>query len=270
MRWLILLILLGVGVITVLEGIRKSEMDAWVAKQVGVLELQVPLNMRNMATGSGHVRELFQQNSVEEKQIQALMLRESLEQQSSVRIWSLGNVSQATATAYGVDQLHHFVNGYLLGFMPFHTDQAWVPLYTLANKLNYQLDHFQYPGTPEVWQNSVQAFFNTRGDCEDHALILADWLIGLGIEARVVMGTYKEAGHAWVVAYKDGSEYVLEATGKQKQTSWRHYPLASLATDYHPQYMFDRDFFWVNTGSPYTTRYSGERWVKVSQYIPAL
>ena len=58
------------------------------------------------------------------------------------------------------------------------------PLYTLAQRKRYQLDAKQYAGRSEVWQTSRQAFFYPRGDCEDHAIALADWLIEMGEDAR--------------------------------------------------------------------------------------
>ena len=67
----------------------------------------------------------------------------------------------------------------------------------------------------EIWQNSRQAYLHTRGDCEDHAIILADWLIALGHDARVVLGNHRGGGHAWVVLFQDGREMILEATSKK-------------------------------------------------------
>jgi len=181
--------------------------------------------------------------------------------------WHWQGIKKVTASAPGLDKAHHFVNSYLVGFSPFYTEHLWVPLYTLAMRKRYEYDHIQYSSYNEVWQNSRQAFYYTRGDCEDHALILADWLISLGHDARVVVGAYKGGGHAWVVLFKDGSEYLLEATSKRKQRNTDSYKLASLQTDYQPQYQFNRNKFWFNTGSINTTRYSGESWIFKSRFI---
>ncbi len=176
--------------------------------------------------------------------------------------------SQATASAMGVDRAHHIVNAYLVGFMPFATDNLWVPLLTLAQRKRYQYDHLQYWGAQDVWQTSAQAFVRTRGDCEDHALALADWLIGLGEDARVVVGHHRNTGHAWVVLFKQGQEYLFEATQKQGLQAQLKYPLAALMTDYRPRFMFNRDSFWTNTGSSYTTSYGSKAWVRKSRYRP--
>lgn len=180
--------------------------------------------------------------------------------------WGSKDKTATIASALGLDDLHHFVNSYLIDYMPFYTDKNWVPLYVLATRKRYQYDHLQYSGLTDVWQNSKQAFKQTRGDCEDHAIVLADWLISLDIDAHVVLGKYKKEGHAWVVVFKDGKEYLLEATGKKKLTRWSSYRLAGRETDYHPKYQFNRDDFWINTGSQYTVKYSGANWTRASTF----
>jgi predicted transglutaminase-like cysteine proteinase len=203
-----------------------------------------------------------------EKQIhQHFQTRSRNEMTAGVAYWSFQKNPPVTASAFGTDYLHHFVNHYLVGYAPFHTNNIWMPQYTISMRLKYQLDAQQYGGFKEVWQNSREAFINTRGDCEDHALALTDWLIEMGIDARVVLGTYKKEGHAWVVAFLDDKVFLLESTSKQKNKSWRHYPLAKFETNYHPQYMFNREYFWLNTGSRYTTRYKGNNWVKKSRFF---
>ena len=161
---------------------------------------------------------------------------------------------------------HRLVNSYLEGYYPYSVDNPMIPLFVLAQRKQYQLDADQYKGREEVWQTSREAFSFSRGDCEDHALILADWLIAMGEDARVVLGDYKGGGHAWVVLFKDGKEFLLEATRKAGVGRNRPYPLASLHSDYHPQLMFNRSEFWENKGSRYTTRYSGNSWRLQSRY----
>jgi len=189
------------------------------------------------------------------------------EMTSGVAYWSFQNNPPVTASAFGTDYLHHFVNHYLVGYAPFQTESIWMPHYTISMRLKYQLDAQQYGGFKEVWQNSREAFLNTRGDCEDHALALSDWLIEMGIDARVVLGSFKKEGHAWVVVFLKNKVFLLESTSKQKNKSWQHYPLAKFETNYHPKYMFNREYFWLNTGSSYTTRYEGGAWVKKSKFF---
>lgn len=180
--------------------------------------------------------------------------------------WTWHGVKNATASAYGLDRKAHFVNSYLVDYQPFEAKYLWEPLYTLATVKKYQYDHLQYSGILEMWQNSRQAFYYPRGDCEDHALILADWLISMNEDARVAVGTYKGGGHAWVVLFKNGSEYLLEATSKKKKKT-DVFPLAVLQTDYTPQMMFNRSNFWV-CKAKHTTKYSGSGWKLMSVFYP--
>ena len=192
--------------------------------------------------------------------------RKALLDQAHFSTWRWRGRTEVAASAQGLDHLHHFVNSYLVGFKPFDTDKIWVPLYALAQKKQYQYDHLQYSGLADVWQNSIQAFYYTRGDCEDHAIALADWLIEMGCHARVVLGDYNGNGHAWVILFHEGQTYLLEATNKRRMKSLKHYPLAQLARGYHPRFQFDRQGFWVNTGSAFTYRYTGEHWVLRSRF----
>jgi len=188
-----------------------------------------------------------------------------LGQELSSLIWSTRDGKAAIMATKAVNRFFYFVNSYLIGFQPFKAKNNWLPLYTIAQRKTYQLDSVQY-GDKEVWQNSAQAYANLRGDCEDHAILLADWLIAEGIEARVVIGTYNGSGHAWVVSFVDGNTFLLEATKKRVGKSWNHYPLASLASGYQPEFMFDREFFWVNNGNTQTSNYSGQQWVKTAKF----
>ena len=82
-----------------------------------------------------------------------------------------------------------------------------------------------------------------------------------------VVGDMDGNGHAWVVLLKNGREYLLEATRKNRINRNSAYPLTSLHRDYHPEYMFNREFFWENTGTKYTTDYSSGQWRKRSQVL---
>lgn len=219
-----------------------------------------------IANATGVVHVLRSDAIFTEPQIQKYIDSYAKEHYSSFMLWNDDKANVVTGSALGLDNKHHFSNSYLIGFAPFEADKMWIPLYTLSKKLTYQYDEKQYNGLLDVWQNSKQAFFNTRGDCEDHAIALSDWLIEMGFDARVAVGTYKSEGHAWVIVFKEGKEYLLEATEKSKSAVWTNYPLARLQSNYRPEYMFNREYFWVNSGSRYTTRYSGNHWRKVSRY----
>lgn len=181
-----------------------------------------------------------------------------------ISIWTVSGDRHAFATAPGFDRIHHFVNAYLEGYAPFEAENIFTPLQTLARVKTYQFDHLDATGHQELWQTSREAFYYTRGDCEDHALALADWLMEMGEDARVVSGDYRGEGHAWVILFKNGKEYLFEATDKRR--AMRQLSLASMHPDYQPRWMFNRDYFWYNTGSPRTVKYSGRKWKRKSRY----
>jgi hypothetical protein len=212
-------------------------------------------------TFGGSVQVLDSEQEIDEPLVHR-MLRE--DGRDSTITWSFGNVKHSFATAPGVDRLHHFVNAYLEGFAPFKANNIFTPLYTLAKVKTYEYDRLNLTGHRELWQSSRQAFYYKRGDCEDHALALADWLIEMGEDARVVAGSVDNVGHAWVILFKDGKEYLFEATSKQPNL--RQLSLASMHPDYHPKWMFNREYFWYNTGSARTVRYQSDRWQRRSRY----
>lgn len=162
-----------------------------------------------------------------------------------------------TTVAPGFDQRHHFANAFLVGYVPYRDVEPWVPLVALARAKAYAFDHDQFPGRMEIWQTSREAFFYPTGDCEDHAIAVADWLIGLGHDARVVIGRMKGEGHAWVVLHDGGRTYLLETTSKRPGQAL---PLASRHPEYQPEAMFNRDTYWVNAGPTLTTDYRGPHW----------
>ncbi len=215
---------------------------------------------------AGHVEVEGVMRVLTEKHIHRF-LRQDRRSANFSHIWAWGGVSRATMTALGIDRMHHFVNSYLVGYQPFESQRIWVPLYTLGLRKRYEYDHLQYSGLKDVWQNSRQAYYYTRGDCEDHAMILADWLIEMGIDARVVLGRHKEQGHAWVVFMRNGKVFLLEATSKKKSRRSGAIPEAAVMVHYHPMYQFNRDSFWVNTGSQFITRYTGPLWKRNSRFV---
>ena len=205
-----------------------------------------------------------------EEMIHARLRKVKADRRDNFYTWKWRNRLEITASAMGLDRRHHFANSYLVGFQPFDTDEIWIPLYTLATRKTYQYDHLQYSGLADVWQNSSQAHYYRRGDCEDHSIALADWLICLGKDARVVLGHFKGNGHAWVVLIHGDQEYLLEATGKKRLKSIQNYPLAKLMKGYQPKFQFNRNEFWVNKGSTLTTRYRGKHWEMRSRFFKSI
>ncbi|WP_346837935.1 transglutaminase-like domain-containing protein [Microbulbifer sp. SAOS-129_SWC] len=216
---------------------------------------------------AGVVRVQGTSKPLTEAYVQRAVSGRSAAQSAYMSVWNWQGIPSATISARGLDSQHHFANSYLVGFKPFKTRQLWVPLYTLAVRKEYQYDAQQYGGLADVWQTSRQSFYQKRGDCEDHALLLADWLIELGVDARVAVGTYKGSGHAWVVAIVDDQEYLLEATSKRRISTWKALPLAQLVDGYNVEFQFNRHFFWARKNNTPTRRYRGNQWIKKSQFI---
>lgn len=176
--------------------------------------------------------------------------------QWSAFTWEIDREVVATI-APGLDRRHHFANAYLVGHVPYADVEPWVPLAALARDKSYRYDHEQYAGRGELWQTSREAFYYPQGDCEDHAIALADWLIGLGHDARVVIGRVRGDGHAWVVLFDGDRTFLLEATDKQPGLAL---PLAEKFPEYQPEAMFNRESYWVNAGTVLTTDYDGPAW----------
>ena len=197
--------------------------------------------------------------------LQLKMLPEAL--YYKVHFWNSKNNRCITASAPGTDRRHHFVNSYLIGYEPFKTDIPWMPLYVISTRISCAPDYIPGMESVDIWETSKEAFLNACGDCEDHAVLLADWLINMGMDARVVLGVWRRGGHAWVVVFKDKNVYLLESTDKNSKNSWRYYPLAAASVDYHPICMFNRDYFWLNEGSILTTNYNSQRWARASQFF---
>ncbi|MFK7913050.1 MAG: hypothetical protein AB8B93_03980 [Pseudomonadales bacterium] len=189
-------------------------------------------------------------------------LPRSLDRHPVPVIANLGPQRSAVGLARGVDRNYHVWQSFLQSYVPFATDNIWLPLLVLANRKRYAFDHdvYRLGSDGDIWQTSREAFSLPRGDCEDHAILLADWLIGLGENARVAVGTMSGGGHAWVVLFRDGKEYVLEATQKHGVAGLKSWPLARTKPEYQPRFQFNREHFWVNTRAAATVRYRDERW----------
>lgn len=226
----------------------------------------IPRTLISSSNQKGVVTYLSDGFSLSENEMQ-----DAIQQQTSFQhhvnqslLWKDSFGNDATMTTFGLDQYHHFVNSYLVGIRPFEAENDWLPLYVISQRKSYQLDQKQY-GFSELWQNSAQAFESLRGDCEDHAIALADWLISEGVDARVALGTYDGGGHAWVVAFKNSQVFLLEATSKRVGKSWSHYPLASLAKGYKASYMFNRDTLW-KSASGSSREYKSKQWTVISNF----
>lgn len=264
------LFLSAIFIVSVLEKKDKtSPFDIELFQKAQLAQQKVSSKLSTNKYQNGHVKALTENYILEESLVNKRVNESTnlrAQRASYLLQWedSLKNV--ISLTALGMDWKHHFANSFLVGIRPFAVENKWLPLYTISKIKTYELDNVQHK-VPEMWQNSAQAYMLPRGDCEDHAIILADWLISEGVDARVVGGKYKTSGHAWVVAIMNDQEFILEATSKRVGKSWNHYPLASLAQHYSPTFMFNRTQFWVNENTQITDKYRGIHWKQTSTFI---
>lgn len=145
-------------------------------------------------------------------------------------------------------------------------EEIWMDV---ARTLKYVTDEDQFNGRQEVWQTASECIENGAGDCEDHCITLADWLITEGYEIRVVLGQTKYGAidwytHAWLVLRLNGEEYLIESTQKTSKDAsapsrtdpsyvlWReNYRLKLIKkfnNSYRPFFAFDSSQIWVRQG----------------------
>lgn len=263
--WLVLLLaVVVIALLTQAEGLLSEREQAQLDRAVARLA-QDPPSARATA---GEIRVTDSGARFAVRQIVDELPR-SLARRPVPVVIGLGETPSAAGLARGVDRNYHAWQSFLESYVPFVTDNHWLPLLVLAQRKQYRFDHEQYGlgKDGDIWQTSREAFRDVLGDCEDHALLLADWLIGLGEDARVAVGTWNGGGHAWVVLFRDGREYVLEATRKHGLAGLKHYPLARLSPEYRPRYQFDRERFWAKVDDGATVRYRGPHWRERSRYL---
>lgn len=145
-------------------------------------------------------------------------------------------------------------------------EEIWM---TVAKQVKYELDEKLFSGRPEVWQTAAETLSCGHGDCEDHAILLGDWLAKDGYEVRLAVGDTRSnsdgwGGHAWVVLRLAGIEYLIEATKKVTvhssrgsdplrveeawRTNYRFETVSQCGSNYRPDFMFNHQRFWSRKG----------------------
>jgi predicted transglutaminase-like cysteine proteinase len=162
---------------------------------------------------------------------------------------------------------YRYVNEFLTGYEPparysSSISDRLTGLYAIWNAVvdncAYQRDKTEAHATKDTWQLPHETVARGKGDCEDSSLLLADWLICRGFEARVALGLYGDMGqHAWCVVRIDATDYLLEST--QGHPDPRKPPFVSeVGARYVPQTLFDRQFIYVRAKPK--DRFNGDYW----------
>lgn len=164
------------------------------------------------------------------------------------------------------DGKFRYVNEFLTGYAPpavFAKDQSRVhQLFTIWSAVHANCVYTKDPGArkeaTDRWQTSLETQRLGKGDCEDSAIYLCDWLLSQNFQARVALGRYGDlGGHAWVVVKLDDKEYLLESTEGRPDPS--NPPLVSrVGSRYVPEIMFDRYGLYVRTTPGQT--WKGDYW----------
>ncbi len=167
----------------------------------------------------------------------------------------------------------HYVNEFLTGYAPpayfgkkqgrlYELIAIWQ---TVARECRYILDDEN--ASNDAWQTALETQSFGHGDCEDSSILLADWLIARGFEARVALGRFAErGGHAWVVVRLEGEDYLLEST---EGASYATRPplLAETGARYVPEVLFDRDAYYSRPSPKRLWNndyWSDKTWVRVT------
>ena len=135
-------------------------------------------------------------------------------------------------------------NSYLVGFSPMTISSYSEAVELIKKKVIYAVDE-KYFERSDSWQTSAQVWANKVGDCEDHAILLVDWLLSSGFEARVVVGQEKSGQkfHAFVELNYSSKSLLLEATEKKARLDYRKQH-RELSNRYKAIYAFDRTTVW--------------------------
>lgn len=171
---------------------------------------------------------------------------------------------------------YRYINQFLTGFQPpAHFPEDISPRAEMTAMWKAVLSHCRYAedahgvgGPRDQWQLPAETHAYANGDCEDTAILLADWLIARGFDARVALGFMKDdqgnnGGHAWVVCRIDGIDFLLEST-EQVQPDAKPQTVASIGRYYSPSVLFDRGTIYFRKNGGWTPDYwSSREWYPV-------
>ena len=145
-------------------------------------------------------------------------------------------------------------------------EEIWMDV---AKTVKYEKDDKHFNGRLDVWQTAAETLSFRVGDCEDHSILLADWLVSEGYEVRLAIGETRSndeewSGHVWVVLRSGGIEYLIEAAKKTTiqafpgadprriEEMWRSFyrleTVDALTKNFRPFFVFDQQHIWTRKG----------------------
>ena len=174
---------------------------------------------------------------------------------------------------------YHRATHYLQGYGPpneigatakTRSEEIYAIWSEVVQRCRYSKDLSGSGGRKDSWQVPPDTYSLRNGDCEDTALLLADWLIARGFNARVVIGEANGKGeHAWCVAKLNGKQYLLETTLEKIPARLPETQQAS--AHYRPRYAFDRHSIYFIKKAAITTSdyFSSQTWEGYTYPLPA-
>ena len=162
---------------------------------------------------------------------------------------------------------YRYANEFLTGYQPpavypegqTRVEQLFAIWSAVHKSCVYTRDPAHEKQRTDRWQTALETQTLGQGDCEDSSILLADWLIARGFEARVALGKYGDiGGHAWCVVRLDGMEYLLEST-VEGNPDFNSPPLVSrIGSRYVPEVLFDRWHIYTRNSNRQT--WNGDYW----------
>lgn len=169
----------------------------------------------------------------------------------------------------------HYANEFLTGYQPpaiyprgqSRIEQLFTIWSAVHHNCTYTPDPVENLKKTDRWQTALETQVRGKGDCEDSAIYLADWLLARGYDARVALGRYGDiGGHAWCVVRLDEVEYLLETTS-EGNPDFDSPPLISrVGSRYIPEILFDRWSLYVRSSQrqPWNGNYWDEKnWIRL-------
>lgn len=107
-------------------------------------------------------------------------------------------------------------------------------------------DFWNYPAEVlDLYEDASSRGMKAAADCDDSAYLLTSLLLANDIEALANIGFYNGELHAWTTVFKDGLEYIFEATltGAQMERLLEVDPWLPVgdSPEYRPLWKFDHE-----------------------------